>query len=765
MNFKKEFDSLVLPLIKGLPITIVLLVIAIAVTRRTIHYATSSYQANGAIKIDNRDFNLPAFNISDKSAVVPTSSSNLMTELEIFKSKKLLKACFEKLDFTISYYRVGAIKTVELYDQSPFTITATVTDPTLNGKFLYLEYLGNDAFAYRTNKDLLSPAQTIQFHRTWKNKDISITIQKNIKLLAVKKNILKKGDLFAFKVQTIDGLVSNIGEENLFIKAVDKDVSIIKIYYTDEVPKKAQIFTNALMQTYIDESNKSISDQGQQALSFVNEQLKTTVSQLKFAEGKLSSYKTQNGIINSKQETDASLKEIVQLDIQRIGYEMKEIELRRLFDFLTLGKSLQDFSPNFEALDDPIFRENYLKVQNYESQKKDLLIKFTEESEEVRTVVEKINKVRAFLNESVSNTLTNIESNKNSLATAMSKINLNIQDYPDKEREMTVLEREVKLKEQLYTYLAEKKAELSISNSAKRSFHKIIDHAKVPTMHIWPNKPLAYGLAIFLALLFGFLISFVLHYFFARINDKETLASLTEYPILGTVQKIKSNDHIANAYANVHTNLQILKKDPKHATACPIVSITSLQGKEGTTLTAVNLASSLASSGQKVLLVDMDIRKPNVHMALDMDNNVGLSDLIQKSCLAQDAIRPTHISNLDVLTAGQLTTIFPAIVYADQTTRIIKDFQKQYDIILIDTPPVSQVVETIPLFHQSTINLFLLKASYSKVRTIKFLDAYLEDFKIPNLYLVLNNVKGTNPKYKNKKAKNVHFKYTFNQLT
>ncbi len=765
MNLKKEFDSLIIPLIKGLPITIVLLAIAIFVTRRTIHYATYSYQANGAIKIDNRDFNLPAFNINDKSAVVPTSSSNLMTELEIFKSKKLLKACFEQLDFTVSYYRVGKVKTVEIYDQSPFTITATVTDQSLYGKLLYLEYLGDDKFAFRSSNDINAPSEVIQFHRTWRDKNISITIQKNIKLLAAKKNVLQTGDLFAFKVNTIDGLVSNIGEENLFIKAVDKDVSIIKIYYTDEVPTKAQAFTNALMQTYIDESNKSISNQSQQALSFVNEQLKTTAGQLKFAEGKLAAYKTQNGIINSKQETDASLKEIVQLDIQRVGYEMKENELKRLYDFLASGQSLQDFSPNFEALDDPIFRENYLKVQNYEAQKKDLLIKFTEQSEEVMTIVEKINNTRSFLNASVNNTLKNIESNKNSLANAMNSINLSIQDYPDKEREVTVLEREVKLKEQLYTYLAEKKAELSISNSAKRSFHKIIDHAKVPTNHIWPNKPLAYGLAIFLALLIGFLISFILHFFFASIKDKETLASLTEYPILSTVSKIKNQDQIATAYGSLHTNLEVLKKEPAFATNSPIVSITSLQGKEGKTLTAVNLASSIATSGKKVLLIDMDIRKPNIHMALGMDNHTGLSDLIQKKCEAKDAIQASEINNLDVLTAGDLTSIFPAIVYGDQTTNILKSFQHEYDIIIIDTPPIRQVVETIPLFHQSTINLLLLKASYSKVRTVKQLDAYLEDFKIPNLHLVLNNVKGSTTKYKANKTKQVNFKFTFNQIT
>ena len=116
--------------------------------------------------------------------------------------------------------------------------------------------------------------------------------------------------------------------------------------------------------------------------------------------------------MNLKQETDATLKELMELELRKVNYNMQESELERTYSYLVGGNDLRDFAPNFEALKDPIFKEAFLNVQKQELVLNDLLMKYTRQSDEVQNATYKINKMRAFLNESVKNALRNIRSRR-----------------------------------------------------------------------------------------------------------------------------------------------------------------------------------------------------------------------------------------------------------------------------------------------------------------------------------------------------------------
>ena len=553
MNIRKEFKTIVLPIVKGLPLTILLVLIAFTFTSQMIVYTNSIYQADGAIRIDIQNHSVNP-NILFNEQKSKGGGHNFLTEVESFKSKMLIEKTLENLPFDISYYRVGKLKTKEIYTDRPFSIQYASSIPSVFDQAFFLRFIGTDQFLFSDHPEFIDVKDTIQFGKIFTNSEVVLTIQKEKEWLRQKPNSLKKGDVFSFQLNSTEALSEGINASNLFIKPIDKEIQVIKVYYQHEVPEKAAMFVNTFMETYINSCQKKVSSESTQTLGFIDEQLEDIRSKLKTAESQLAGYKAENGIINSKQETDATLKELMQLDLQKVNYNMQEEELIKLFDFLSTGNDLQDFAPNFEALKDPIFRDAYLQAQAYALEKMDLLLKYTPSSEEIQTIDSKIKNLRTFIHESVKNTLENVTRRRTSLEKNIASINQSIQTMPNKERQIVVLEREVKLNEQLYNLMMEKRMELAISKSASVVSHQIIDKARVQKKPIWPNKGLIYGVAIFFALLIGIVFSFLIHFLFGTIKTKEDLTEFISLPIIGNIQICKKNErNINHAFSNLYT--------------------------------------------------------------------------------------------------------------------------------------------------------------------------------------------------------------------
>ncbi len=742
MNIRKEFKIIVLPILKGMPITILLVVIAFMGTRRMVIYTNSIYQADGAIRIDTRDHGVNAailFNEQSRGK----STYNFLTEVESFKSKILIENTLASLPFEITYFRVGKLKTTELYNNCPFVIDYSRSFEKAYDQKYYLKFLGQQQFLFSKNEEFINAKDTLSIGRLFVKDQLAITASENTDFITANPNGLKEGDIFQFQLNSTRALQETVNASNLFIKPIDKEIQVIKIYYQHEVPEKAELFVNALMKTYIESCQKKITSESETTLVFIDEQLSGIRTKLKSAESRLAGFKAENGIINSKQETDATLKEIMQLDLQRVNYKLQEEELIKLFDFLASGNNFQEFAPNFESLRDAVFRDAYLQVQGYELEKLDLEMKYTPESEEILTVNSKINNLRTFIHESVKTTLSNLTQRRTSLEENIASINESIKTLPNKERQIVVLEREVSLNESLYNLMMEKRMELAISKSASLVGHQIIDPARLAKAPIWPNKGLIYGVAIFFALLIGILLSFIGHFLFSTVKTKEDLTEVVSIPIIGTIGKCKKGSkNTINSLANLYTNLEIVKQKDLDSNEASIITMTSLLPNEGKTFTTVNLGKAFASVGKKVLIIDMDVRKPSIHESLKLPNNDGgLSAILKGDLKPKDAIQGTPIKNLDVISAGELEDVFSAIIFSPSSIEFISQLKAFYDYILIDTPPLNMVIDAIPLMHKSDLTLFIIRSGRSKIRKVKMIEPLLEEFKVPNVYTVLNGVK------------------------
>jgi tyrosine-protein kinase Etk/Wzc len=741
MNFKKEYQQIIAPLIKSSPIIIGLIVIAVLVMKRAVTYMTPEYRASGAIKINNLSYSQASFMLFGKEeGSLPKQNENFLTEVEVFQTRDLIEKTLHNLNWELSIYRVGKLSLDEIYEERPFEIEYSNVAQSAVDKPFHFDFIGDGKLRFRAGGEQDSMGMEIRIGDSLALNNITFTIKTREDFLKYKPHALRPGDRFAFKINSMDALVAKCSGKQLFVKPVEKDVSIIQIYFNHELPEKAQMFVNELMRTYIEEGRLSKEIQADETLEYLDRQLDEVTAKLREAESELAYFRSANRLINTTQETDATLKELTQLDLQKVDLEMKTSELKRLHNHLWSGNYLSDFSPNFEALQDPIFRESYLKAQSYETLRKDLLQKYTPQNPQVTNLEEKIKEVRSFLNESVNSTMSNLGIKKDEVDKNIALVGERIKNYPEKERRLVVLEREVSLNENMYNYLVKKRTELAIGKSSDMYPHKIIEHAERPKSIASPNKSLLYGLAVLMALMLGMVYAYLRSYVRSTVEDKSELESIAA-PVIGVVYKKRKKQ--TDEFDLVSGLVASLKKLPPSSIRGQgqLFVTTSMVPGEGKSFTSAQLAKAFAASGRQVLLVDMDVRKPSLHYKFGLDNTTGYCDILEKRIYALNAIQKTNQDNLFLLAAGHLKSNNYALLFSRMSLDFIYDFRWHFDVVIVDTPPTGLFEDSLPLMNESTANLFVLRRGFTKRKMLGAIGQLLAETQIPNIHLVLNDVK------------------------
>ncbi|GAB4243087.1 MAG: polysaccharide biosynthesis tyrosine autokinase [Saprospiraceae bacterium] len=745
MTFNKEYKMIIRPLLKASPVLIGLITIAILVTRRAVTYMTPEYRAGGAIKINNLNYTQAAINLfgEENEKNLPRQNENFLAEVEVFQTRDLIRKTLENLHWELTTYRVGDVRLSEIFEERPFKIDYGVNDDEALDKTIYFDYLGEGRFRFFDGSPKDSAHATIvdQGQLIEKN-GLLLTIEPDSAFLKLKPNSLKPGDLFALKVNSEDALIGQYKSDKLFVKPVDKEVSIIKVYFNHELPEKAQTFVNTLMKTYIEEGRKSREQQVAETLDYLEKQLEVVKKRLSDAEAGLAGYRSENQLINSTQETDAVLRELTQLNLQKVDLDMKTSELKRLQEYLLSGNSLSDFSPNFEALSDPIFRGSYLKAQSYEEQRQDYLQKYTLQHPLILNLDQKIKETRAFLNESVNSTLENLQQKTLELESQIAEVNQKVERFPEKERQLVVLQRQVALNEALYNYLMRKYTELSIMQQSDLFPHKIIEHAVRPKATVAPNKSLYYGMAFLLALLAGMFYAYLRSYVKETVSSKDELEEkLPQYPIIGEVYRLtRKTPPGFSLVSGLTANLRDLPK-PETKGQAQLFVLSSNMPNEGKTFVSARIAKAMAAYGYKVLLLDLDVRKPELHEELGMENSDGFCEAIKSDRHALDLVQNTSDENLYFLPAGQYDDSLEGKVFSAKALDIIHDLRWHFDMVIVDVAPIGLFDDSIVLMRKSTANLFLIRKGTTRLRQLKPINELLDSFQIPNLYLVLNGVR------------------------
>jgi capsular exopolysaccharide synthesis family protein len=236
--------------------------------------------------------------------------------------------------------------------------------------------------------------------------------------------------------------------------------------------------------------------------------------------------------------------------------------------------------------------------------------------------------------------------------------------------------------------IAQEKLDLEIP---KTSIVEITGQAEPGDRPVKPNKTLNIVLGVIIGLIMGVGLAFFIEYLDTSVKTIDEVERAFQSPVLGVipqnvgylVDEGLESPH-AEAYRVLRTNILFSRKDEKLNT----VVVVSAGAGEGKSITVVNLATVFAQAGQRILVVDSDLRRPTLHKLLHVSNNIGLTNYLLKQNRLEEVIQPTGVPMLDFMASGKLPSTSMSILGSAQMKEMVAELKQRYDFIFFDSPPI-----------------------------------------------------------------------------
>lgn len=583
------------PYLRGLPLIILCMVVAYTFAAQYLKYVVPKYESTAKIRLADMGEGVPNSNLF-KDLDVFATTQKLNAEIEIIKSDLIIEKALSKLLFTTTISRVGELKKQELYKDSPILIEILKVNEDKNNKS-YPFRIKNEkegSFVLANQKEqafLLGDTLNVDGH------ELVITL--NTAFLSAN-DYIQIADNYELKLWSKEALIAEI-KKNLDVSLVDKDVPVVRISYTSAHPGKAFEFPNLLAKTYIEDYIESKYEAANTTVEFLQDRISETSKELSKSERDILNYRESNSITNIRQETETDLRKLAQLKIQLTNINMSLEAMEELERYILAGQdNFLELAPNFEAFTDLLSTEIIKKIKALQAEKKDLLIHYTAKDEKVKVVDEKIKDLTSYLTESIQNTRRNLAIKRDKLELNILEEEKKFVSIPEKERNMTILNREFENIQRSYNFLTQKKIEAEIAKAAKIAFHRVIEEAKIEKTPISPNKGIIKIVSAILGMFGAILFIMIVHAFKAKVNNIHNIEKSTDIPVEAFVRKHKTQNEKQKFFSELVNKWEVKGLLVKNG----IIAFNSFRLREGSRYMLEQILPILEKQNKRVLVID-----------------------------------------------------------------------------------------------------------------------------------------------------------------
>lgn len=675
------------------------------------------------------------------------SKQNLNNEIGILKSFKLNKRVIDSLpEFRVVYFGVGRRNIVEsrLYKRCPFRVSTSSLNIQPAYVIIYIRIDSDSSYTLSINGNLKFE-ESMKFGQRFNKYDFDFVIEPRY---STKLDFdPEASNKYYFYFSSSESLANNY-RSKLGVVPINNEASLVTLSTTGSVVEQEVDYLNKLMDLYIQlglESKNKIADN---TIKFIDEQLKVTSDSLTRAENELQDFRYKNKLVDISNEGN-----LTQVKLEQFEKEKSQMDLQiRYYEYLeeylkTRNESEDIVSPYIMGIADPTLVRLVQNLADHQKNKMELSMNLKGNLPAIRLLEDNIITARNSLLENVNSGIINIKNSISEINNKIKEVNSEIDKLPVKEREMINIQRQFDINNTVYTYLLEKRAETAIAKASNVPDNEIIDRAEIFNAYqIRPKKRDNYLKALLLGLLIPAIIINLLYYFNNRIIDNTDIKKRTNVPIVGYVSHNSEKKEVpvyenpgsslAESFRAIRTSLKYYIKDNYH----PVIAITSTISSEGKTFVSVNLAAITALLGKKVLLIGLDLRKPRIHRILDIDNSVGMSSYLSFNCEYEDVIKETAVKNLYYATSGPVPPNPAELIDDERMKTFIDKAKEEFDFIIIDTPPVAIVTDTLMLSKLVDINLFIVRQRYSSKNTIDLIQELFRSEKLANMGIIMNDI-------------------------
>ncbi|WP_439479304.1 GumC family protein [Chryseobacterium aquaticum] len=690
------------PLLRGFPIVVLAMIIAVLAAKKYLNYVTPMYESTAKLKLADTQEGVPSANLFKDFDVFATPNK-ISTEIEVLKSTSLIEKTLEKLPFSTEIYRKGKVRSVELFGDSPIKVESILNDEKNYDKKFIINITSNQNFTIKASDSAKEVKGTFGVPTAIKGGKILIT--KNDSYLQSKPGA-KIVDQYEVEFLSREKLLDKVNK-NLDIVSVDKDVPVIRINYKSNVPEKASLLVNTLAETYIQDYIENKYRAANTTVDFLKNEIGQANNKLSGAENRIENYRNKENIINIPQETETDLRKISQLKIQKSNLKMNLDAIKNLNNYISEGKdNYLELAPNFEAFNDLLSTEMVKNMKLLQAEKKELLLTYTPEHEKVKVIDAKIKDLTDYQTESIKNTQRNLQIKYNDIDRDIQIAEQAFIGLPEKEKLLNIMNREFNLYEKNYNFLNEKRIDAEIAKAAKISFHKIITRGELPKQPVSPMRSIIIIVAAIMSMIGSIALIYAVHFAKAKVNDVYTIEKNSTIPVAFTTPYIKNRENIMHHFLEnvLEMELKEIIKDKN------LICIASYDKSKQHMFHSKNIIKALQAQSRKVLVIDVAGNLENI-------KNIDYIDFSEEKNLR---LTSTDIENL------------------------IREKMTGNDLCIINNQSIKQGKLPLLFLKMADENLFVLDSRKTAEKTIMNVELLKDEYKLTNLWFVLNK-EGYNP--------------------
>ena len=725
-----------------------------------LHFQTPVYQVSASIMI--KDDKKSGGNSADLESLglggMITSTQSIDNEIEVLRSKTILKEVVNNLELYIQYYDEDEFPKKELYKTSPVIVNLTNQEADqLPGTALIDMKLAPEG-----SLDIQLKIGVNEYTKHFDKLPAVLPTDAGTFGFTLKDSLLNGKVVGQNEIRNISAMVNRPfgvakGYQNMLnIAPTSKTTSVAVVSLMNTNIQRGQDFINKLMEMYNRNTNNDKNEVAEKTREFINERIQIIDQELGSTEDKLEAFKRDAGLTDISSDAQLAVS-------GNAEYEKKRVENGTQINLIRdLTKYINNPSNEYEVLPANIgLSDNGLTTQidRYNElifERKRLLRTSTENNPMIVNLDTSIRAMKANVQAAIDGTLKGLLIVKADLDREASRFSRRISDAPGQERQYVSIARQQEIKAGLYLMLLQKREENAITLAATANNAKIIDEPVAEGGPVSPRPKMIYMIALVVGVGLPVGIIFLIGLTKFKIEGRNDVEKLTTLPIVGdvplTTERTGSiavfenqNTLMSETFRNVRTNLQfILKSDQK------VILVTSTVSGEGKSFISANLAISLSLLGKKIVIVGLDIRKPGLNKVFNISRKEqGITQYLsdpEKNLM--DFVQLSDVSkSLYILPGGTVPPNPTELLARDGLDKAIETLKKNFDYVILDTAPVGMVTDTLLIGRVADLSVYVCRADYTRKAEFTLINELAENNKLPNLCTVINGLDLQKKKY------------------
>ncbi|TDX01780.1 GumC family protein [Dinghuibacter silviterrae] len=716
------------------PLFVASIVVCGIVAKIYLRYATPIYEVKASFLVKDEKKGVDDQNLMEQLDLFG-SKKFVENEIEVIQSRVLMREVVRNLSLYAPVTYEGKIKSVSGYIFSPVIIQVPNPDSLVERKKEYFSYDSADKKVilhgkrYPLNEWVYDSIGVLRFIP---NPNYVAPVEKKplfFSLISVK--------------STAEGVL-----HNLTASQATKLSSVIDLTYKDPVPTRGEIILNNLIDVY---QKAAIYDKNALAantLKFINERLGLVTGELDSVERGIERYKARTGIVDLSAQGEAYLESVGDNDQKLSQVNVQLAVMDQIEQYIKSKSNEPGLVPSTFGVDDPVLAALLQQLYALEAQYAGLRKTTAENNPMLLTLQSQIDRMKPNILENIQNQRTNLLSAKTALEGTSSKYASILQGLPAKERGLLSISRTQTIENGIYSFLLQKREETALSYNSAVSDTRIIDDAEASGAPVSPKSMIIYAFALIVGLGLGVVYVAIREVFNQNIIFRKEIESMTTVPVVAEVIYDGSHQHFAAAdggrsvvaeqFRQLRTTLTYLGINSKKKR----ILVTSSISGEGKSYVSSNLAHALAMSDKKVVLLELDLRRPAVSKAFGISREVGITNYLIGQKEGDEIIKSTSVhKNLFLIPSGPIPPNPSELISGERVAALLDYLDTIFDYIIIDSPPINPVTDSYLIAPLCHANLYVVRHAVTPKSSIKVLDANIRLHGLKNMGIIFNGIK------------------------